>query len=146
MSDVDDEQKKSDGLARRLANLKPFQPGQSGNPSGRPKSKVLSDAYRRELEKVDLTDERGRTFAEILAERAVAKAASGDVAALREIADRTEGKAKQTITLTLDKREQIERAVDRLMSDAGADGQPITRDEAIAALSLFMPEASKLIH
>jgi hypothetical protein len=68
-----------------------FKPGQSGNPKGRPKSITLSEAYRRTLAEVDEADEKKRTRAEVLAERMYSKARSGDVAALREIADRVEG-------------------------------------------------------
>ncbi len=38
----------SDARARRLANLKPFKPGQSGNPNGRPKS-IFSRAARKHV-------------------------------------------------------------------------------------------------
>ena len=40
-----------------------WKPGQSGNPKGRPKSITLSEAYRRELAKVDPNDAEGRSFA-----------------------------------------------------------------------------------
>jgi hypothetical protein len=60
---TDQQRANSDGDKKRLANLKPFKPGQSGNPKGRPKSITLSEAYRRELAKPDPADEHGRTFA-----------------------------------------------------------------------------------
>jgi hypothetical protein len=143
---TDKQRENSEAQARRLANLKPFKPSQSSNPKGRPKSIVLSEAYRKHLAKVDETDPERRTFAEILAGQMIVKAKSGDVGALREIADRTEGKAKQTITLTVEKREQLERAIDKLMGDALASGEEVTREQAIEALSIFMPEASQLIN
>lgn len=63
-----------------------FQPGQSGNPGGRPRA--LSDAYRAWLA---ATDKRGRTNAERIA-AAIGKAArAGDVAAVRELRLATEG-------------------------------------------------------
>jgi hypothetical protein len=143
---TDKQRENSETKARRLANLKPFKPGQSGNPKGRPKSIVLSEAYRKHLAKVDESDPERRTYAEVLAEQMIVKAKAGDVGALREIADRTEGKAKQTIALTLEKREQIERAIDKLMGDALASGDEVTREQAIEALSIFMPEASQLVN
>lgn len=51
-----------------------FKPGQSGNPVGHPKSALYSDALRRKLTEVDPTDEHKRTYAEVLAEKAVLKA------------------------------------------------------------------------
>src|ERR1700722_19190585 len=71
--------------------------GQSGNPSGRPKSKTLSDAYRNKLEEPVPNDPEKRTWAELIAEAQVRDAVRGNVQAAREIADRTEGKAKQAI-------------------------------------------------
>jgi len=71
--------------------------GQSGNPSGRPKSKTLSDAYRNKLEEPVPNDPEGRTWAELIAEAQARGAVRGNVQAAREIADRTEGKARQAI-------------------------------------------------
>jgi len=78
---------------------KPYQwkKGQSGNPSGRPKSKTLSDAYRNKLEEPVPNDSEGRTWAELIAEAQVRDAVRGNVQAAREIADRTEGRARQAI-------------------------------------------------
>ena len=71
--------------------------GQSGNPSGRPKSKTLSDAYKYKLEEPVPNDPEGRTWAELIAEAQVRDAVRGNVQAAREIADRTEGRARQAI-------------------------------------------------
>jgi hypothetical protein len=71
--------------------------GQSGNPSGRPKSKTLSDAYKHKLEEAVPNDPEGRTWAELIAEAQVRDAVRGNVQAAREIADRTEGRARQAI-------------------------------------------------
>ncbi|MFZ0640626.1 MAG: DUF5681 domain-containing protein, partial [Candidatus Acidiferrales bacterium] len=71
--------------------------GQSGNPSGRPKSKTLSDAYKNKLEESVPNDPEGRTWAELIAEAQVRDAVRGNVQAAREIADRTEGRPRQAI-------------------------------------------------
>ena len=71
--------------------------GESGNPGGRPKSKTLSDAYRNKLEERVPNDPEGRTWAELIAEAQVRDAVRGNVQAAREIADRTEGRARQAI-------------------------------------------------
>ena len=81
------------------ADGKPYRwkKGQSGNPSGRPKSKTLSDAYKNKLEEPVPNDPDGRTWAELIAEAQVRDAVRGNVQAAREIADRTEGRARQAI-------------------------------------------------
>lgn len=110
--------------AKALANLKPWQPGQSGNPRGNPRSLILSAAYRAELAKVD---EQGRTNAELVAE-AVVKRAKGpyaSVMAATEIADRTEGKPQQSISVTI--TDMIKRAKE----DHGID---IASDPVLSAL------------
>jgi hypothetical protein len=139
-------QSKQTAENKRLANLKPFKPGQSGNPNGRPKSITLSEAYRKMLATVDDTDPEKRTRAEVLAEQMYVKAKAGDVPALREIADRVEGKPRQTLALTVEKREQLEQAISGIMRDSESAGAPCSRAEAIAALSLFKPEASDLLN
>jgi hypothetical protein len=72
--------------------------GLSGNPSGRPKSKTLSVAYRNKLEEPVPNDPEGRTWAELIAEDRVRDAVRGNVQAAREIEDRTEGRARQALS------------------------------------------------
>jgi hypothetical protein len=67
----------------------------SPNPGGRPSKTPLSDAYRRLLEKPYPGDQRGRTYVERIAEVVCYEAGGGDLAAIREITDRTEGRSRQ---------------------------------------------------
>ena len=88
---------------------RPFMPGESGNPSGRPKIKRISDAY------AAILDQHG---AEALAERVycdalTAKNPSDRLAAIQEITDRVEGKAVQTT--------RIEQALDGQTAKVLAD-------------------------
>ncbi len=73
-----------------------FKPGQSGNPGGRPKTKLLTQAYRELLEQVDPKERK--TLAQKLARKAVQQALKGNLAALKEITDRTEGKSVQPLS------------------------------------------------
>jgi phage I-like protein len=68
-----------------------WQPGQSGNPNGRPKSKPFKDALQRLLAKAD-----GQEL-ENIAAALMAKASIGDVAAIKEVADRMDGKVPQAV-------------------------------------------------
>ncbi len=71
-----------------------FQVGQSGNPGGRPKqAKLFRDALLRQLEKAD---EDGKKL-DGVARALVANAVGGETAAIREIADRIDGKVPQAI-------------------------------------------------
>jgi hypothetical protein len=89
---------------KQLANLRPFKPGQSGNPNGRPKKALLSDALRRQLA-IALPGMSERTQAEAIAAALISEAIAGNVQAIREVGDRTEGKAAQAIALDLDVRD-----------------------------------------
>ncbi len=85
-----------------------FQPGQSGNPGGRPKSKPWADAIKRALDK--------RSDLDAIAEKLVDAAASGDLPALRELGDRLDGKPAQAVTVGNDESgaftvEQIKRVI-----------------------------------
>ncbi len=72
-----------------------FQPGQSGNPKGPPKrAKLFTQALLISLKK---TDERDVEAIPRIADKLVALAESGDVAAIKEVADRAEGKVPQAI-------------------------------------------------
>lgn len=70
-----------------------FQPGQSGNPNGRPKSKPFKDALKKAVAEAGADDEALKLVAAALLE----KAKSGDVQAIKELADRMDGKVTQPV-------------------------------------------------
>ncbi len=86
---------------KQLQNLKPFKPGQSGNPAGRPKKALLSDALRRQLA-ITAPGMPERTQAEAIAAALISEAIAGNIAAAREICDRTEGRPLQAVELGLE--------------------------------------------
>src|ERR1700757_3583714 len=71
----------------------------SPNPGGRPSKTPLSDAYRQLLGKPYPGDQRGRTYVERIADVVCYEAGGGDLAAMREITDRTEGKARENVEM-----------------------------------------------
>ena len=73
-------------------NLRAFPRGRSGNPGGRPKGRSITAALRAELDR-PCADDPSVTQGERLAERLVGMALAGDLGAIREVLDRTEGKA-----------------------------------------------------
>jgi hypothetical protein len=119
---------------KRLANLKPFQKGQSGNPLGRTKSAAYPQALRRMMNEVDPEDAQGRTYAEVLAETAIRKAKT-DIRYLAHVADRVYGKSRQLITLNVQQKEKYERVVEGVMGETGC-----SREEAVRTLSNIEPE------
>ena len=93
-----------------VENLKPWPKGVSGNPSGRPHKTPLTDACREVLAEPIPNDARGRTYAQGIAEMLAQKALAGDIRAAQEIADRAEGKARQSIEIqNAELREAFER-------------------------------------
>ena len=77
-----------------------FRKGVSGNPGGRPRTRLLSEALRTRLGEVKQGDLAGRTYAEIVAENLIEIACGegpGAVHAANEIADRIEGRPRQSI-------------------------------------------------
>jgi hypothetical protein len=68
-----------------------FQPGQSGNPGGRRKEKPFADALRMEIAAAGEDHRSLRAIARALLD----KASSGDMQAIKELADRTDGKVPQ---------------------------------------------------
>ncbi len=89
----------SGNTGRNTAGLRPWKPGQSGNPSGRPKRKPLTDAYAAILRKrIPAAVARklqllGRpTYAQVIAMSLAQEAIKGKVQAASELADRVEGR------------------------------------------------------
>ncbi len=79
---------------------KQFPKGTSGNPSGRPKLTKLTNALRDQLAEI-APDAPEETIAEQIAKTLIKLALSGDVQAIKEIGNRTEGLPKQAIDLDL---------------------------------------------
>lgn len=71
-----------------------FRPGQSGNPGGRPESGSLARACRDLLGVAN-----GQTYAEAIAEKLGEFARKGHLPSIRELADRAEGRAGQSIEI-----------------------------------------------
>lgn len=71
-----------------------FEKGQSGNPKGRPKKgTAIADILNKLLD----TPKDNKTRREIILDKVLTMAESGDMAAINFIADRTEGKALERI-------------------------------------------------
>jgi hypothetical protein len=87
----------------KIENLRPpWKPGESGNPSGRPKKRPLSDtsgefAGRRLPEELRLQRGLwdGATFADAVTQALFMSATNGDVSAARELREGIEGKASE---------------------------------------------------
>ena len=96
--------------------LKPFKPGQSGNPGGRPKKPMVD----RMLEQA-LTSNDSAT-AKIIAEKLIEKAKKGNLPAIKLIAERTEGRPQKNASDTPQKpdvqltKEQIQARLTELLS------------------------------
>jgi len=120
-------------------NLKSFQKGQSGNPGGRPRgSRNVSTVLAMMLTEIapDVVVEasfvkdiskglKRATVADAMAARLIYEGAvNGNLAALKEVLDRTEGKAKERIQVThKDDLEAAATIVDVYMTWAKEDNE-----------------------
>ena len=75
----------------------PFEPGQSGNPSGRQTLKPWTETLKRALAQYEKGDVKAGEALRKIAERVVESALAGDKDAIKEIAERHDGKAVQSI-------------------------------------------------
>jgi Family of unknown function (DUF5681) len=80
---------------------KGFRPGTSGNPGGRPKDLVTRELRELMLRQCSL-DKKKRSWGEVIAEAIGRKARAGDVRAFEAIADRTDGKPAQAVSVSAD--------------------------------------------
>lgn len=90
-----------------------FKPGSSGNPGGRPKGTSISAALRLKLDELSSVEveengsKRRLTWREAIVKALVERAAlKGDTMAAHFVAERADGKVKDTVEL-VDKREQL---------------------------------------
>lgn len=110
---------------------KGFMPGKSGNPGGRPKGSVkISAAYERSLARLVSGDPEGRTYAQFIADKNVELAAQGNIAAIKEVTDRVEGKAPHTVEINHGdlKRSRWARLVDDLCEKYGKPREQVIED------------------
>jgi hypothetical protein len=80
---------------RKMPVGRPFKPGESGNPSGRPSCVVLSAAVRASLAELVPNDPDARTYAKKIVDKVRELAVDGNMGAIEFLADRSEGKARQ---------------------------------------------------
>lgn len=92
--------------APKTAHLEIFQwkPGQSGNPSGRPRKKPLTERYEQVLEealpekaRLKLGLAPGATYGDAIAAGQARKAVMGATEAAKEIREAVEGKSPQAV-------------------------------------------------
>ena len=103
-----------------------FKPGQSGNPGGRPKTGALTLAFRALLEKPVPRDARKRTYAQAIADAVVELARRGHLGAVRELANRAEGRAAPAVSVdeSLNEFAVEDEVSDSSKADTAGDGNP----------------------
>ena len=106
-------------ITGRLANLTPWKPGQSGNPSGRPaKNHALIESLEQAIESV------GR---DNLAEKAVDMAMKGDAQMMKYIIDRVAGPQAQTLI------HKVEEAAQRIAEQTGRPVEEVVAEAKLLA-------------
>jgi len=117
----------------RIENLRPWRPGESGNLSGRPRKRPISDRYAERAEAALPEEERlkrglprGATYGDALAFDQFNAALNGRTEAAREIREAIEGKAAQR-EISEPEMKQVQfnvRYEDRKLKDAPDDRLP----------------------
>jgi len=101
-------------LAGRTANLKPWRPGQSGNPGGRTKRDMAAEIARAIFERDPEAIERAYAAA----------LRKGDASVFRALADRAYGKPRQQIEQTGEAGRQLQSSIVVRFVKPGEDDKP----------------------
>ena len=109
-----------------------FKKGQSGNPSGSNKRRLISNAIELELAQAAEDDDRPR--ARRIAQNVVALALSGDKWAVQFVTERTEGSPEQHVNITRHVHELSDDELLTIASGARDPSPPVS------------PEASQPLH
>lgn len=129
-----------------LANLKPFHRGKSGNPSGLPQK--VSVALMSLLRGDANTDYQPKTRAEQLAWALFQRALNGEVPALREVMDRSEGRTPQTLnvndSIEVTAAENIRRAARALSELTKGTQDQLTIAQAEARIKEIQVSSAQL--
>lgn len=121
------------GKAFEKENPYTWKPGKSGNPKGRPKGRTISDSLRQLLSEDHVSE---HTVADAVAEKLVEKALDGSIEAIKEIADRTEGKPSQRTVIAGDPDNPLNLNADLDLTKLS--------DEEFALLGRLIAQASSI--
>lgn len=86
-----------------------FQPGQSGNPGGRPRKGKFAEMLTAMADEIVPDDPKRRTWKRFLADQIFLQAAKGNVQAFAEIVNRVEGKAVPRTDIAMNQPEDAPR-------------------------------------
>lgn len=101
------------------------------NRGGRKSDKLWRDALMIAAKR---TDAEGKVLLAKMAEKCVEQAAAGDIAAMKEIGDRLDGKAHQSVTTTIrDARQLSDAELIAYLAEDGSEG--VAQPEAHSALT-----------
>ncbi len=125
-----------------------FKPGETGNPAGRPKRTKLTEALTAKMAEI-APGAVEETVAERIAQALIDEALKGNVQAIREIGDRTEGKPRQALDAEPTQISEYRHRVTREEAEGYlADWLPLfdgDRPRAIAALIEVDPECAAVL-
>ncbi len=110
-------------------NLKPFPPGQSGNPAGRPPGRSLSARLREIIEKdANPAKAGGKDIGQVLMQKLVELAIKGNVKAIAMVLERMDGAVPQVIeaevSQSLDLTNLTDKQLEQFITLAGKASGP----------------------
>lgn len=120
---------------KKLPRGKPWQPGQSGNPRGRPPKDVcLTSLLKEALDQVPEGSKDGKTWAEKIVFAWLLFSAMGNPTLMKELLDRVEGKVVDrveaevtaSLSLTPDQIAQVTEAAEKEFTEGLQDGDTDT--------------------